>query len=122
MLFTSALFAWIYLPLVLVGFFAIGRWSEVGAALWLFLASLLFYAAWLPEFTALLVGSIVFNYLVGHRIGAQQQKRTGHERQQINSERRDVLAQVTGPHPIAFIVQFFEQFTLQQMNLPQVGL
>jgi len=74
MLFTSALFAWVYLPVVLAGFFAIGRWSESGGALWLFVASLVFYAAWMPEFTALLLGSIVLNYLVGRRIGASHSK------------------------------------------------
>lgn len=70
MLFTSALFAWVYLPIVLAGFFLVGRWSERGAALWLFLASLVFYAAWMPEFTLLLLASITFNYVVGQRIGA----------------------------------------------------
>lgn len=74
MLFTSALFAWVYLPIVLVAFFVIGRWSERGAALWLFLASLVFYAAWLPAFTFLLVVSITFNYVVGQRIGAQRSR------------------------------------------------
>ena len=70
MLFTSALFAWVYLPVVLAGFFLIGRWSESGASLWLFLASLAFYAAWMPEFTLLLLASICFNFVVGRRIGA----------------------------------------------------
>ncbi|WP_332740838.1 MBOAT family O-acyltransferase [Hydrogenophaga sp.] len=74
MLFTSALFAWVYLPIVLAGFFVIGKWSERGAALWLFLGSLVFYAAWMPEFTLLLLVSITFNYVVGQRIGAQRSK------------------------------------------------
>lgn len=74
MLFTSALFAWVYLPVVLAGFFAIGRWHEAGAALWLFLASLVFYAAWMPEFTVLLLTSICFNFVVGRRIGASRSR------------------------------------------------
>lgn len=74
MLFTSALFAWLYLPVVLAGFFAIGRWSETAAALWLFLASLVFYAAWMPAFTLLLLASIVFNFMVGRRIGAARSR------------------------------------------------
>lgn len=74
MLFTSALFAWVYLPIVLAGFFLIGRWSERGAALWLFVASLAFYAVWMPEFTLLLLASITFNYVVGQRIGALRSK------------------------------------------------
>lgn len=74
MLFTSAIFAWVYLPIVLAGFFVVGRWSERGAALWLFLASLVFYTAWMPEFTLLLLISITFNYVVGQRISAQKSK------------------------------------------------
>lgn len=74
MLFTSALFAWVYLPVVLAGFFAIGRWSEGGAALWLFVASLVFYAAWIPGFTLLLLASIVFNFVVGRRIGSTRSR------------------------------------------------
>lgn len=74
MLFTSALFAWVYLPTVLAGFFLVGRWSERGAALWLLLASLVFYAAWMPEFTLLLLASIAFNHAVGLRIGALRSK------------------------------------------------
>jgi alginate O-acetyltransferase complex protein AlgI len=67
-LFTSALFAWVYLPLVVGGFFLIGRWSQRGAALWLFLASVAFYSVWMPEFTALLMASIVFNFWVGRTL------------------------------------------------------
>lgn len=74
MLFTSALFAWVYLPVVLAGFFAVGRFSEAGAALWLFLASLVFYAAWMPKFTLLLLASICFNFLVGRRISASRSR------------------------------------------------
>lgn len=74
MLFTSALFAWVYLPVVLAGFFAIGRWTETGAALWLFLASLTFYAAWMPQFTLLLLASICFNFVVGRLIGASRSR------------------------------------------------
>ena len=69
MLFTSAAFACVYLPLVWAGFFAVGRYSGRGAAIWLFLASLAFYGYWMPEFTFLLVGSIVWNYWIGKRIG-----------------------------------------------------
>jgi len=68
MLFTSALFAWLYLPVVLLAFFAIGRWSASAASLFLFVASLVFYAAWMPQFTLLLLVSICFNFVVGKRI------------------------------------------------------
>ncbi|CDH46094.1 MBOAT family O-acyltransferase [Candidatus Contendibacter odensensis] len=68
MLFTSALFAFLYLPVVFAGFFALGRRSESGAAAWLFLASTVFYGYWMPEFTLLLFSSVGWNFWVGTRI------------------------------------------------------
>ena len=68
MLFTTAIFVLLFLPLVLAGFFAIGRTSHGGAAAWLFIASLAFYSYWLPEYTLLLLASIVANFLIGRRI------------------------------------------------------
>lgn len=68
MLFTTAAFLCVYLPVVLAGFFAIARLSHRAAAAWLFLASVFFYGYWMPEYTALLLGSIVGNFWVGRRI------------------------------------------------------
>lgn len=68
MLFTSAAFAFLFLPIALVGYFWLARGTHRGAAAWLFLASLLFYAYWVPEFVALLLASICLNYLIGERI------------------------------------------------------
>ncbi len=65
MLFTTAAFALIFLPVTLAGFFVLGRWSQYGAALWLFLASVAFYGYWMPEFTLLLLASIGANFLFG---------------------------------------------------------
>src|SRR5215510_13680154 len=65
MLFPTAPFAFIYLPLVLLAFLAIARVSHYAAATWLFLASLFFYGYWMPEFTLLLVASIVVNFRIG---------------------------------------------------------
>jgi alginate O-acetyltransferase complex protein AlgI len=69
MLFTSSVFFWIFLPIVLLGYYLLGRRSPIGAAAWLFLASVAFYAYWMPEFTFLLLGSILWNYWVGSNIG-----------------------------------------------------
>lgn len=69
MLFTTAEFALLYLPATLAIFFAIGNFSAMGAASWLFFASLFFYGYWAPEFTLLLLGSILWNFTIGHRIG-----------------------------------------------------
>lgn len=68
MLFTSITFSCLFLPVVLAGFFGIGRFSHKSAALWLFVASVFFYGYWMPEFTLLLLVSVVGNFLVGKKI------------------------------------------------------
>jgi alginate O-acetyltransferase complex protein AlgI len=65
MLFTTSTFVVVFLPVVLLGFFAIGHWSATWAAAWLLGASLFFYGYWMPEFTLLLVASIAVNFRVG---------------------------------------------------------
>ena len=68
MLFTTTTFVMLYLPVVLAGFFVLGRRSQSAAAGWLFIASLFFYGYWMPEFTLLLVASIAINFSLGLRI------------------------------------------------------
>ena len=66
MLFTSGEFLFVYLPVVVVGFFAIAALvGNRAAAAWLVLASLVFYGFWRPEHTPLLLFSIAFNYVCG---------------------------------------------------------
>lgn len=65
MLFNSHEFLFVFFPLVVIAFFAIGaRWRLLAAA-WLGLASLVFYAWWSIAALPLLLGSIVFNYTAG---------------------------------------------------------
>jgi D-alanyl-lipoteichoic acid acyltransferase DltB (MBOAT superfamily) len=69
MLFTSGEFLFVYLPLTLALFFLISRFAgNAAGAAWLVLASFVFYAYWLPVYTALLAASVVFNYLLGYFI------------------------------------------------------
>ncbi|HRO57836.1 MAG TPA: MBOAT family O-acyltransferase [Burkholderiaceae bacterium] len=68
MLFTSTVFSFLFLPIVAVGFFALGRTPRAAAA-WLGMASLFFYGYWAPQYVLLLLGSIVVNYLAGVTIG-----------------------------------------------------
>lgn len=75
MLFTTATFAFLYLPVVLVGFYLLGRRSHTLAAGWLFAASVFFYGWWMPELTFLLLGSIATNFYVGQRIVAAPKAR-----------------------------------------------
>ena len=65
MLFTTATFAFLFLPIVLVGYYLLGARSQRLTALWLFVASLFFYGYWLPEFTLLLLVSIAGNFACG---------------------------------------------------------
>ena len=68
MLFTTAVFTLCFLPVVLIGFFWIGRHSRAWAASWLLAASVFFYGYWMPEFTMLLLGSIAVNFWIGLRL------------------------------------------------------
>jgi len=78
MLFNSYEFIFLYFPIVLSGFFFIGKYSYRFAALWLAAASLFFYGWWNPKFVTLLLGSIIFNfaagYLIAHKKFAAKQK------------------------------------------------
>lgn len=76
MLFTTATFVLLFLPVTLAGFFLIGRRSHAAAAGWLFFASLFFYGYWMPAFTLLLLLSIGINFWIGLQI---LRSRLGHD-------------------------------------------
>ncbi|NIM63904.1 MAG: MBOAT family protein, partial [Acidobacteria bacterium] len=70
MLFNSYEFIFVFLPLTVIGYFAlIGGGRERLARSWLLLSSLFFYGYWKPVYLPLIVGSVVFNYLVGTAFG-----------------------------------------------------
>lgn len=78
MLFTSFAFVFAYLPIVLAGFFLLGRIHRGVAAGWLAAASVFFYGYWSLKHVPLLLGSIAFNYAVGYaitRLGSPWAKR-----------------------------------------------
>ena len=78
MLFNSHVFILLFLPVTLAGYFLLGRLPDTRPArLWLLLASLVFYGWWSLAFLGLLLGSMLVNYALGHRIGAW---RTGEPR------------------------------------------
>lgn len=68
MLFNTFNFIFLYLPLTLVGFFVVARYSHDFAAVWLAAASLLFYGSWDYRYLPLLLGSITFNYCMARTI------------------------------------------------------
>ena len=65
MLFNSYPFIFLFLPIALIGYFALGRLGQLAPVIWLALASLAFYAVSNWQFVALLLASIAFNYAVG---------------------------------------------------------
>jgi alginate O-acetyltransferase complex protein AlgI len=72
MLFNSYLFILAFLPIVLIGYFAFGRSSNLAPVVWLALASLAFYAFSNWQFVLLLLASIAFNYGIGYLLIARQ--------------------------------------------------
>jgi len=66
MLFNSYEFIFIFLPLVLFGYFALGaRYHHRLAVSWLVGASLFYYAWWNPAYLGLIIFSMLLNYSIG---------------------------------------------------------
>ncbi len=65
MLFNSYVFIFAFLPVTLAGFYVLGRFRPMLAAVWLTAASLFFYGWWNPVYVWLLAPSICFNYACG---------------------------------------------------------
>ena len=74
MLFNSYIFIFAFLPVVLLGFYRLGKVSRRLAALWLVAASLFFYGWWNPRFVGLLMASVAFNYAAGYLMGHRLQR------------------------------------------------
>src|SRR6478735_1196341 len=72
MLFNSYLFIFLFLPVALAGYFALGRVGDLAPVVWLALASLVFYSVGNWQYVPLLVASIAFNYLIGYLLIARQ--------------------------------------------------
>ena len=72
MLFNSYAFIFLFLPIALAGYFWLGRRSNLAPVMWLALASFAFYSVSNWQFTALLAGSIAFNYLIGYLLIAMK--------------------------------------------------
>lgn len=74
MLFNSYPFLLIFLPVVIVGFYLLGKLAgKTAATAWLTLSSLFFYAYWYPPFLLLLLAHIVGNYGLGRLMLRKEQ-------------------------------------------------
>src|SRR5882762_2336417 len=65
MLFNSYAFIFLFLPVALIGYFAIGRLGHLAPVICLTLASLVFYSVSNWQFVLLLLASVAFNYCIG---------------------------------------------------------
>src|SRR5258708_3219595 len=72
MLLNSRRFICLCLPIVVLGYFALGRLGNLAPVVWLALASLAFYSFSNWQFVALLVGSIALNYGIGYLLIARK--------------------------------------------------
>jgi D-alanyl-lipoteichoic acid acyltransferase DltB (MBOAT superfamily) len=74
-LFNSYEFVLLFLPIVLLGFYAFSlKGCYQTAIFWLVGASLFFYGWWNPAYLYLLLCSIVFNYAIGNNLRSLDQK------------------------------------------------
>lgn len=64
MLFNSYEFIFLFLPVVLGGYFFLGKHNDRGALVFLLLAGFFFYGWWDVRYLPLLLGSILGNYLI----------------------------------------------------------
>jgi alginate O-acetyltransferase complex protein AlgI len=72
MLFNSYIFIFLFLPVVLAGFYLIGgRGHHRVAISWVVACSLFFYGWWNPAYLGLILGSILFNYAVGMLVASE---------------------------------------------------
>lgn len=68
MMFHTATFILGFLPIFLVGLFALRRYGTTGALIWVLACSLVFYAWWNPWHLPLLLGSVAVNYRIANRL------------------------------------------------------
>lgn len=76
MLFNSAIFLFAFLPVALMGYYALlARLGQQSAQLWLFGASLFFYGWWNPIYLPLLLTLMAFSYFIGQKLQANRNKK-----------------------------------------------
>ncbi len=77
MLFNSYEFIFLFLPIVLLGFFTLSlfksRFLSIG---WLVAASLFFYGYWNPKYLILIITSIILNYFLGNLINKKTKNKS----------------------------------------------
>ena len=73
MLFNSQFFVFVFLPITVAIYFALGSLSRVWALRWIIVASLIFYAWWRPANLLIIVPALVVNFTLATMIAKSQQ-------------------------------------------------
>lgn len=74
MLFSSPVFIFLFLPCVLICYYAFVRRGNISNAFYVLIAfSLLFYGWWKPAYLVLIISSVIANYFFGRMIGQYRQ-------------------------------------------------
>ena len=111
MLFSSPVFLFAFLPIVLLVYYGPLRSSRRGQNLFLLLASLFFYGWAEPVFVLVMLGSVLFNYALG--LWVWRRKEAGRR------VAGPVAAAVTGDLALLFV---FKYLTFTLANLRSLGL
>ena len=80
MLFNTYLFIFAFLPLTLIGYYALSRLGQRAACIWLVVTSLFFYGWWNVSYLALILTSIGINYCLGYYIAVHLQNKDRHKK------------------------------------------
>ncbi|MFK2826358.1 MBOAT family protein [Bacillus sp. B190/17] len=71
MIFNSFEFIFLFLPIVLLGYFLLNHWNFTLAKAWLLGGSLFFYGWWNPSYLPLIFASLIVNFLIGTALGKE---------------------------------------------------
>jgi alginate O-acetyltransferase complex protein AlgI len=110
MLFNSNEFIFAFLPVTLVGFFALGIISRTAALRWVIFASLVFYALWRPLNVVIIAPSILINFILARAL-----------QRLANDERQFRIARLVLLLGIAFNVAFLGYFKYVDFGLGTIN-
>ena len=111
MIFSSAIFLFVFLPMVLIGYYGAFRGNRRGQNIFLLVASLLFYAWGEPWFVLVMIATIAVNYAIG--LWALRNKRTG------TGCRAPIIAAITFDLGVLFAFKYLA-FVLRMMGAPVI--
>jgi alginate O-acetyltransferase complex protein AlgI len=107
MLFTGLPFFVVFLPIALIGFFALARFNVRLGLVFLSLASLVFYGIESPKHLPLLIGSIAFNFAIARQLSRAELSDT--------ARRRWIILGVAG-NLIVLAIFKYSGFVVQNIN------